>query len=176
MIVRRICLLVATLVTMVLVIPAGTASADPYCGITWGSADKTQAWTQQAELTNVRAGQQDCYDRLVIDFRGDVGGYFVSYVDEVTMDGSGNPVPLRGAGKLQVVVGGPAYDENGNLTYSFSNPAELVNVTGYQTFRQVAWAGSFEGQTTIGLGVRAHLPYRVFNLPNRIVVDVAHFW
>ena len=45
---------------------------------------------------------------------------------------------------------------------------------GYQTFRQVAWAGSFEGATTVGLGVRARLPFRVHTLPDRIVIDVAH--
>ena len=47
--------------------------------------------------------------------------------------------------------------------------------------RQVAWAGSFEGQTTIGLGVRARLPMRAFVLNGpgdglRVVVDVAHRW
>jgi hypothetical protein len=50
------------------------------------------------------------------------------------------------------------------------------SVTGYQTFRQVAWAGTHHGTTSIGLGVRARLPFRVFTLPDRIVVDVAHRW
>jgi hypothetical protein len=45
----------------------------------------------------------------------------------------------------------------------------------------VGWAGSFEGQTTLGLGVRARLPFRAFVLPgpgsgSRLVVDVAHRW
>lgn len=58
---------------------------------------------------------------------------------------------------------------------------DLVGVNGWDTFRQVAWAGSFEGQTTIGLGVRARLPFRVFVLDgpsggSRLVIDVAHFW
>jgi hypothetical protein len=97
-------------------------------------------------------------------------------VDEVTMDASGAPVPLRGAGKLQVTVYSPAYDQNFNQTYVYTNPAELVNVTGYQTFRQVAWAGSWEGTTSVGLGVRARLPFRVIALEDRVVVDVAHAW
>ena len=55
----------------------------------------------------------------------------------------------------------------------------MTNVSGYQTFRQVAWAGSFEGYTTLGLGVRARLPFKVFTLDgpgsgSRLVVDVAH--
>ena len=51
----------------------------------------------------------------------------------------------------------------------------------YSTFREVAYGGSFEGYTTIGLGVRARPPMRVFPLPgpangDRFVVDVAHHW
>lgn len=55
-------------------------------------------------------------------------------------------------------------------------------MSGYSTFRQVAWGGSFEGQSTIGLGVRARLPYRVLTLTDtatgrtRVVIDVAHRW
>ena len=69
----------------------------------------------------------------------------------------------------------------GAATYQPANPAELVAVSGWQTFRQVAWAGSFEGYTTVGLGVRALLPFRVFVLDgpgsgSRVVVDVAHQW
>ena len=50
-----------------------------------------------------------------------------------------------------------------------------------RAFRQVAWAGSFEGYSSLGLGVRARLPFRVFALDgpdagSRLVVDVAHFW
>jgi hypothetical protein len=75
----------------------------------------------------------------------------------------------------------PAHDDNYNPTYTPANRTELVNVSGYRTFRQVAWGGSFEGQTTIGLGVRARLPFRVFTLDgpgsgSRIVIDVAHRW
>ncbi|HAG60432.1 MAG TPA: hypothetical protein DCL83_14500, partial [Arthrobacter bacterium] len=73
------------------------------------------------------------------------------------------------------------YDANGNATYNPANKTELANVAGYQTFRQVAYAGSFEGYTTLGLGVRARLPFRVFTLDgpgtgSRLVIDVAHFW
>ena len=58
---------------------------------------------------------------------------------------------------------------------------ELLDPAGYRTFRHVAWAGSFEGQSTLGLGVRARLPFRVFLLDgpgtgSRMVVDVAHRW
>ena len=157
------------------------ASAAPYCGLVWGSLAKTDSAMSQAKVTNVRTGQHYCFDRLVVDLNGPVGGYTVRYVPQVTQDGSGLPVPLRGLAFLQITVNAPAYDDNGNATYNPANPNELTDVNGYQTFRQVAWAGSFEGYSSLGLGVRARLPFRVFTLAgpdtgSRLVVDVAHFW
>jgi hypothetical protein len=174
---RRTGLLLAILVAFVgVVLPASTASADPYCGITWGSGAKTTWPTETAHMVGLRAGQHDCYDRLVFDFDGPVDGFWVSYVDTVTEDGSGTPIPLRGGARLAVTVHAPAYDQHFTPTYTFANRSELVNVTGYQTFRQVAWAGSWEGTTMVGLGVRARLPFRVFTLPGQVVIDVAHRW
>lgn len=63
-----------------------------------------------------------------------------------------------------------------NLTYDPANRDELGDVAGYGTFRQAVWSGSREGTTSIGLGVRARLPFRVFTLPGRVGVDGAHFW
>ncbi|HSN38516.1 MAG TPA: hypothetical protein VLT34_19400 [Arthrobacter sp.] len=158
----------------------GPASAAPYCGLVWGSLAKTDPAMSQAKVTNVRTGQHYCFDRLVIDLNGPVAGYTVRYVPQVTQDGSGSPVALRGQAFLQLTANAPAYD-NGTATYSPENPNELSDVSGYQTFRQVAWAGSFEGYSSLGLGVRARLPFRVFTLDgpdagSRLVVDVAHFW
>jgi hypothetical protein len=157
------------------------AAATPYCGITWGSLTKSHTATAVAPLVNVRAGRNDCYDRMVLDVRAAADGYRVEYVPEVYQDGSGTLVPLRGGAKLQVVAYAPAYDDNYGPTYQPADPRELVNVTGFSTFRQIAWAGSFEGQSTIGLGVRARLPFRVFTLDGpgtgaRLVIDVAHQW
>ena len=163
-----------------------TASTAPYCGITWGSTAKAtspaQLWT--GAVTGVRAGRHTCYDRLVVDLNGagSTGtGYSLRYVTTVYQEGSGEAVSLRGGAKLQIVVKAPAYDDNGHSTYSPANRTELVSTAGYRTFRQVAFAGSFEGQTTIGLGVRARLPMRAFRLAGpgtgeRLVIDVAHFW
>lgn len=152
-----------------------------WCGISWGSLPKTSTSTAMpGTVIGVRAGRHACFDRLVIDVRGRVAGHDVRYVDAVRTDGAGTLVPLSGGADLQIVVRAPAYDSNGRATYRPTNPARLVDVTGWSTFRQVAWAGSFEGSTTIGLGVRARLPMRVFVLPgtdvSRVVIDVAHRW
>lgn len=172
-------LLLSLLLFAGLVLVPSPASAAPYCGISWGSLAKSVSSYSSAPVTNVRAGRHECFDRFVVDLRGPVPGYRVEY-GAVSHDGSGQPVPLRGT-DLRIVVHAPAHDSSYRPTFSPRNSSEVVDVSGYRTFRQVAYAGSFEGQTTFGLGVRARLPFRVMLLPgpgsaSRVVVDVAHRW
>lgn len=155
----------------------GAGAAGPYCGLRWGSLPKAIPTGSTGEIHDIRTGRHDCFDRLVIDVHGDLSGYFVRYVDQVTMDGSGAVVPVRGGARLQVIATAPIVPTDG----IFRPNGELADVGRYRTFRHVAWAGSFEGQTTFGLGVRARLPFRVFILDgpgdgSRLVVDVAHRW
>ena len=161
--------------------PGPASATTSYCGLVWGSLAETNPAMSTASVTNVRTGQHYCFDRMVVDLNGPAAGYTVQYVPVVVQDGSGSEIPLRGSAFLQVTVNAPSYDSNGNVTYSPASTAELSDVSGYQTFRQVAYAGSFEGYTSFGLGVRARLPFRVFTLDgpgagSRLVVDVAHFW
>lgn len=178
-------LTVLTLLLSVLLAPT-PAQAAPYCGITWGSLSKSSTRTVNApappgHLVDVRSGRHACYDRLVLDVDGEMYGYDVRYVRVVRADGSGNVVPTAGGARLQVVARVPAYDSRGRPTYDPPNEARLTDVRGYSTFRQVTWAETFEGQTTVGLGVRARLPFRVLTIAgprdtSHMVVDVAHRW
>jgi hypothetical protein len=149
----------------------GTATAAPYCGITWGSNAKTSAPLASGRVYGLRAGRHACFDRLVFDMTGRAPGFDVRYVTTVRADGSGRPVPVAGGARLAVVAHKGA-----------TSVPRMPSVAGFRTFRQVRWAGSFEGYTTIALGVRARLPHRVFTLydpaTNRshLVVDVAHHW
>ncbi len=164
------------------VAPAAAGTA-PYCGITWGSLPKEASARGRRHVTNVRAGQHACFDRLVLDVRG---GRARHVLGELRGPGADGRLRLRGAAArrreaVEITAAVPAYDGAGRPTYRPANRAELVSVAGYPTFRQVAWAGSFEGMTTVGLGVRARLPYRVFTLAgpgtgSRLVIDVAHRW
>jgi hypothetical protein len=159
---------------------AGTASRSASsCGIIWGSLDKQDSATSRADgLTGVRAGRHACFDRLVLD---GASWARVRYVDQVRSEGKGDVLPLRGAARLEIVTSRSDDITTGAPTYTPANPRELVDVTGWTTFRQAASGGSFEGQTTLGLGVRARTPFRVFVLtaygqPSRVVIDVAHRW
>jgi len=169
--------LAAAIPATVITATATQASAAPYCGITWGSLAKSAGVVKLGvSVTNVRSGQHACYDRLVID---NATWANVQYVSRVTEDPSDRPVSLRGGAFLQIVT--TRADDGTHTTYNPANKHELVNLSGYRTFRQAAWAGNFEGQLTIGLGVRARLPFRVFVLntpgvPPRVVIDVAHLW
>jgi len=183
--IRTLLVVLAALAGLAVVTPAQAA---PSCSTPWGSLPKTTAGFVDAErLNGVRAGQHACYDRLVLDVGGEdaaFSSYRVRYVPAVTALGSGARIPLRGGAFLEVVVGAAAYDAEGNPTFTPAGRQDVVRVAGYRTFRQVAWGGSFEGRTELGVGVRARLPFRVFVLPGtpntdhtpRLVIDVAHHW
>jgi hypothetical protein len=178
--------MLAAVAGLAVVLPA-SAQAAPYCEITWGSLAKeasghvVPAPSAISAVTNVRAGRHGCFDRLVIDIDGNAGGS-VRYVNAVLDQARGDVVALRGGAFLDIVLRNPTNDINtGASTFTAANPNEIVNVCGWRTFRQVADGGSFEGYTTIGLGVRARLPFRVFVLAgpgsgSRFVIDVAHRW
>ncbi|MFF1273229.1 hypothetical protein ACFVZC_07440 [Streptomyces marokkonensis] len=152
------------------------------CPTGWGSLARTDADSTTTPVRDIRTGRHDCFDRMVVDLpgagRGDLG-YSVRYVDRLYQDGSGRPVPVAGGAVLEVRVAAPSYaPESGEPTYPAraGRPLPGVDLTGYRTFRDARFAGSFEGETQVGLGVRARLPFRVLELPGHLVIDVAHTW
>jgi len=178
---------VLALVVPALLVPAAAqAHSAPSCGLRWGSLPKSSTavvhpTSAPGDLVAIRSGRHACFDRLVVDVHGSTGGYSVRYVDRVIEDGSGHVVPTAGGARLQLVVVAPSYDDQGMETFVPPTNQRLIDVSGYRTFREVTWAGSFEGQSSAGLGVRARLPFRVMTLEgpgagSRVVVDVAHLW
>ncbi|MEU0439397.1 hypothetical protein ABZ202_06390 [Streptomyces sp. NPDC006186] len=152
------------------------------CPTGWGSLPETRTAATSHPVRNVRAGRHTCWDRLVVDVPGVKAGglgYSVRYVDRLHQDGSGRVIPVSGGAVLEVRVTVPAYDPaTGGPAYPgrAGDPLPGVGLAGYRTFRDARFAGSFEGDTQIGLGVRARLPFRVLTLDGHVVVDVAHTW
>lgn len=146
------------------------------------SAGLTPGWSEEAEATavmgqallvGVRAGRNKDFDRLVFDFRGPVPGVQVRYVPELTQDGSGHPIPLRGRAVVEIVMRpAAAHREDGTPTL----PGPLPDLTGFAAFRQIADAGDFEAVLTWGIGVAARTGLRSTTLtgPSRVAVDVVH--
>ncbi|MFE1884624.1 AMIN-like domain-containing (lipo)protein [Streptomyces diastatochromogenes] len=160
--------------------PAATARATA-CPTGWGSGAKGGPTAGAVPLDNIRTGRHACFDRMVFDVPGGGRsvGFSVRYVHRLHQTASGRYIPVGGGAILDVHIGAPSYDpETGTPTYPgrVGHTLPGVNVSGYRTFRDTRFAGSFEGETQIGLGVRARLPFRVIQLPDRVVVDVAHNW
>ncbi|EGX57107.1 hypothetical protein SZN_24423 [Streptomyces zinciresistens K42] len=159
-----------------------TEAAATACPTGWGSQPETRSAGTAKPLTNVRTGRHDCFDRMVVDVpgAGTAGlGYSVRYVSRLYQDGSGQEIAVGGGAVLEVRVAAPAYDpETGEPAYPARAGQRLpgVDLAGYRTFRDARFAGSFEGDTQIGLGVRARLPFRVTVATDRVVIDVAHDW
>jgi hypothetical protein len=153
----------------------------------WATNDTQADPTSTDALYGVRAGQHECYDRMVLDINGPAEvGYLVGYVPAVAADGSGEPVPVDGTA-LQVIVRAPAqgFDAGGHQPgRKLGDIGDYLYTTsqleGWASLRAVRFAGSFEGQSTIAVGVREELPFRVFtqldksNQIRRLVIDIAH--
>jgi len=157
--------------------PAAAAAQHPAaCSSHWGTNAKHGGsnGTVRTPLLGVRAGQHGCFDRLVVDLgAGPKPPFSARYVKNIVAQGSGRILKVRGHARIPIVVRGPAG------RHFNANAVNLANVSGFKTFRQVRGAGSFERVTSIGLGVRARLPFRVFLLGSantawRLVIDVAH--
>jgi len=167
---RTIRLLLAVLLAVVATVAlAAPASAVVACPTGWGSLPEQNVAMTGNPVIGVRAGTHSCFDRVVIDLDGAAAGYTVAYVAQVTADGSGQVVPTPGGARLQVTANAPT-------GFNRAIGRSMVSVAGYPTLRSVVFAGGFEGYTSFGVGVRARLPFRVFTLPGRVVLDIAHRW
>lgn len=127
-----------------------------------------------AELTNIRSGRHDGFDRIVLEFSGPEPMCTARYVNQIVADGSGQPISLDGNAFLQVTVSGAAaHDDAGKSTY---NGPDMIDTPDLQNVAAVTLAGDFEGQVTLGLGLNTKTYYQVFALsgPTRVVIDVGH--
>ena len=150
-----------------------------------GSRDGGTAMTP-APIYLARAGQHECYDRVVFDLNGpqDVG-YTAKYVPVVRADASGVPVPVEGRAALQVTVRGPIYGTDNQGHQPWRQPPAVgedfiapAKVAGWASLTEVRFAGSFEGQTTFAVGVRDQRPFRVSITSEQyyqhVILDIAH--
>ncbi|MCF3144470.1 AMIN-like domain-containing (lipo)protein [Streptomyces platensis] len=161
--------------------PVGKDAPATACSTVWGSGNKSATDANATPLTNVKTSRNACYDRMVFDIGGAGGkvGYHVGYVDAFHQDGSGEKIPVNGGAILQIFVSAPSHDPaTGKQTYAGTagKPLPGVNLAGYRTFKDTKFGASFEGQTQVGLGVRAKLPFRVQQSGHDLIVDVAHTW
>ncbi|WP_410644435.1 hypothetical protein [Amycolatopsis sp. lyj-346] len=128
-----------------------------------------------ATMTNIRTGLNAGFDRVVLDLSsGPAPAVSYQLVDELTADASGEVVWLTGEFFINVAATpAAAHDGDGNPTYPGPRKFRTRNL---RNVMAVAVTGDFEGQLSVGLGVRSRTAVNVFTLtaPNRVVIDVAH--
>ena len=154
-----------------------TATADLPAWVEASETDEQEAGQSQEEgqeITGVRVGHHDGYDRVVLDLSGDdaVLGWFAFYEDEAVADGSGEPIDVEGSAVLQLSVRGIDWTNDSDERYD----GATVSGDEREAVTEVVFGTLFEGQQQVFLGVDERTPYRVFALddPARIVVDVQH--
>jgi hypothetical protein len=157
----------------------GKAASAAACSTSWGSGTKSAEDSGSKPLKNITTSQSTCYDRMVFDISGVKGklGYHVGYVKKFHQDGSGEEIPVKGGAILEILVSALSYDPaTGEQTYAgkAGKPLPGVKITGYKTFKDTKFGTSVEGQTQVGLGLRAKLPFRVLQSGDKLIVDVAH--
>jgi hypothetical protein len=129
--------------------------------------------TGQPKIVNLRVSEHSGFDRIVIDVKGRRPSFKIRYVAQLTYDGSGNPVPLKGKRKLALVLD-PARAHNNAGENLYVGPQ--LKQYHLPTLRGVAFTGDFEGVVSFGFTARNKKGYRIFELinPTRVVIDLKH--
>ena len=147
--------------------PASTASV---------SATALPSDAGKATLVDIRATTGTCGDEVIFDIDGVRSvGYRIGYQEHLLGIGKGDIIPVKGGAVLVVSVTAPAYDAAGEATYQPKDPNNLVSVSGLTSVQQVAWGGSFEGSTLVGIGLDKVHPFKVVATPGKhmhLIVEI----
>lgn len=119
----------------------------------------------QPRLVDVRFARHRTFDRLVFDFRGGVPDVETRFVRVVREDASGRRVYVPGRVFLLLRFE-PARARNFPRGVQFVD--DLNNVRGFRL------VGDYEGVVNVAVGLRRRSDVRVFELGNRVVLDVPH--
>ena len=126
----------------------------------------------------MRVGRHDCYERYVFEMAGTGGdpGWRVRYQDPLTGQGSGEPIPLKGAADLEILIGAMTVNDFEGRPEEwppFTGPDDIVT-RGFVALLEARMLYGYEGTTQIGLGLDQVRPFRVrlFDGPPRLVVDI----
>jgi hypothetical protein len=136
--------------------------------------EKKHSPKEAVTLKDVRTGRHDRFDRVVFEFSGnELPSYLIEYIDKpVKACGSGDVVPLKGEGWLQIrFEPARAHTDEGKATIAFRElQPKLPNLL------EIISTCDFEGQVEWVAGVGSPNAYRVIELkdPTRLAVDIRH--
>ncbi|HEX2179262.1 MAG TPA: hypothetical protein VHL54_07070 [Actinomycetota bacterium] len=158
--------------------PPPTAQASPpNCPAVSGGGSGTNV-----KLVDVRVGSHSGYDRITFEFAdpeppspaNTLPAFTVERVDQVTQDGSGNPVQVSGAALYSVVMqGASGVDLSGEqVVETYTGPREFK--PNFPTLLELEHAGDFENVLSWGIGLREArcISAQQLNTPLRLVLDI----
>ena len=127
-----------------------------------------------ANITDVRTGTHDGYDRVVFEFADGLPEASLERAEPpFTQDASGLPIEVQGESFLRLILrGGTKQTLEG--TTSYDGPTEFE--TGYPALIHLIEGGDFEAQSTWYFGLAAESCVRVLTLTDdgtaRLVIDI----
>ncbi|MEP7040453.1 MAG: hypothetical protein ABI864_02655 [Chloroflexota bacterium] len=134
----------------------------------------TAKTTDRAQITDVRVGTHDGYDRVVFEFASGLPDAVIEAVlPPFYADPSGLAVEVAGSAFLKLTMHGASkISAGGGVTYSGSTNFE----PGFDQLAQLVEGGDFEAVSTWYLGLNGGGCIRVLTLadPSRIVIDIEH--
>ncbi len=161
--------------------PSGTATMAPSDGPTdslppfaCAPTVTIPATTDRAQITDVRVGTHDGYDRVTFEFASGIPQTLIEGVlPPFYADPSGLPLDVTGAAFLKVTMThGTKLSLDGGVTYTGSTNFQ----PGFDQLVQLREGGDFKAISTWYLGLDPGGCIRVLTLtgPSRLVIDIEH--
>jgi hypothetical protein len=130
--------------------------------------------TDRAQITDVRVGTHDGYDRVVFEFDSGLPDAVIEGVlAPFYADASGLEIEVTGSAFLKVRMHGASkVSPEGAVTYGGSTNFEPE----FDRLLQLLEGGDFEAESTWYLGLDGGSCFRVLTLsdPSRLVIDIEH--
>ncbi len=154
-----------------------TGGIDPLEGADTAPVEADSSGTETALLERIAIGRHEGYDRVVFQFRDQLPGYRVEYVQRpLKEDGSGNPVEIQG-GAIVLVRMEPAsgFDlTTGEGVMVYKGPRRFEgSAAGTAVVRELVRTGDFEAVLSWAIGLEERVDFRVSTVssPARLIVD-----
>ncbi|TML14204.1 MAG: hypothetical protein E6G33_10700 [Actinobacteria bacterium] len=154
-----------------------TAGIDPLEGAGTTTVEGAASGQETALLERIALGRHEGYDRVVFQFKNQLPGYRVSYVQPpLKEDGSGNPVSVAG-NAIVVVRMEPAsgFDLNtGEGVMVYKGPKRIEGASaGTSVVQELVRSGDFEAVLSWAIGLSGKVDFRVTTAtsPARLIVD-----
>lgn len=132
------------------------------------------ATVARAQITDIRVGEHDGYDRIVFEFAAGIPEYGIEVAGPPFLqDPSGLPMNVSGSAFWKIVMnGGTIMSPDGGVTYSGSRTFS----PGFNKLVQLVTGGDFEAVSTwyVGLSDVSCLRVQTLSSPSRLVIDIQH--